>query len=100
MKAVLNNNIATCFLKFDALDKADEYNTYALVEDADLPRAFTNKMKIMEARGDIPGALSVARFAKNRFDSQWETEETRKIAKEFSDAIPRLEKIEPEAKAD
>lgn len=60
MKAMLFNNIATCYYHLGQIDKADHMNDLALVEEPDYAKAMLRKVLILERRGDYAQAYSIA----------------------------------------
>jgi tetratricopeptide (TPR) repeat protein len=91
MKAMLFNNIATCYFHLDDLEKADHLNDLALIEEPDYAKALLRKGLILERRGDFQQAFSIARFAINRFDSVFEDERNQKVVPSLKELRDRCE---------
>ncbi len=51
IKAVLYNNISTCFFKMGDLNQSDMFNDKALMEDPDYGKAHYRKCKILQKKG-------------------------------------------------
>ncbi len=84
MKAMLLNNIATCFFHIGGdLTKAEYFNDLALMEDPDYAKAMLRKVYILQKKGDYKEACSIAGFAIMRFDDDFEDERNRKIVPEL-----------------
>lgn len=90
MKAMLFNNISTCYFHMNALPKSDYYNDMALMEEPDYAKALLRKALILERKGEFSQAHSIANFAVNRFDDEFEDERNRKIVPQLKELRDKL----------
>ena len=63
MKAMLFNNISTCYFHLNSVTKAEYHNDLALMEDPDYAKALLRKVLILERKGEFEHAYSIAGFA-------------------------------------
>jgi tetratricopeptide (TPR) repeat protein len=90
MKAMLYNNISTCYFHMGNIDKSELNNEMALIEEPDYAKALLRKCMILERKGEYSQAVSIAEFAITRFDDEYEDERNRKIVPEFKEVVSRL----------
>ena len=76
LKAVLLNNLASCFFNEGFIDQADKFNDMALIEDPEYARAHYRKCTILAHKGDIKRAIMVAQSAINTYSNEMETDQT------------------------
>ena len=91
MKAMLLNNISTCYFHLGKLKEADQFNDLALMEDPDYAKGMLRKVLILERQGNYSEAHSIASFSIMRFDDDFEDERNRKVVPSLKEARERLE---------
>ena len=91
MKAMLLNNIATCYFHLNLLTEAEYSNDMALMEDPDYAKAMLRKVYILQKKGDYKEACSIAGFAIRRFDDEFEDERNRKVVPELKTLRDQLQ---------
>ena len=68
LKAMLYNNISTCYFHLGNIHKAEFNNEMALVEEPDYAKGLLRKILILEKKGEYMQATSMAQYAVVRFD--------------------------------
>ena len=51
LKAILFNNVATCYFNMDEIVKSEQFNDLSTVEDPDYAKGMLRKILIMERKG-------------------------------------------------
>lgn len=62
LKAIIFNNISSCFFKSDNIQEADRYNDLAVVQDPDYGKAHYRKCCILLKKGQFTQAKDLAEF--------------------------------------
>lgn len=78
MKAILLNNVSTCFFCRGDFDKAEEFNDQAMTVDPEYPKALLRKCLILEHNGVFSIALKIADYAIGNLTSEWNFDENSK----------------------
>lgn len=93
LKAVLNNNIATCYCRLKQYERADLYNNSALMEDPDYPKALQRKCEILFESGEYTHCSQMCEWAVQKFSGKDEKEETQAL-------IPSLKELKDKAETE
>eukprot|EP00356_Strombidium_inclinatum_P015187 CAMPEP_0170482662 /NCGR_PEP_ID=MMETSP0208-20121228/2583_1 /TAXON_ID=197538 /ORGANISM="Strombidium inclinatum, Strain S3" /LENGTH=221 /DNA_ID=CAMNT_0010755521 /DNA_START=3 /DNA_END=665 /DNA_ORIENTATION=- len=91
LKAVLLNNLSSCFYFQGQIDQAEKLNDLSIIEDPDYARAHFRKCTILEKRGEITQAIILAEGAIEQFSHEMETDEgNRAMVPEFESLIQEI----------
>jgi tetratricopeptide (TPR) repeat protein len=90
MKAMLLNNLSTCYFYLGRMRESEEFNDLALMEDPDYAKGMLRKALILEKNGSYQEAHNIARFAISRFDDEFEDERNRKVVPSLVEVRDRL----------
>ena len=73
MKAVLYNNLSSCYCKFGNYEEAESLNDNALVEDP-FSKVYYRKCLILEAKGEIIMAINLASQSIEDYSHEFESD--------------------------
>ena len=90
LKAILFNNVSSCFFKYGDLTEAEKYNDMSVVQDPDYGKAHFRKCMILERKGEYTQAVDLAQYYAEDYDHDMEMDEGNQgLVEKFKEIVER-----------
>lgn len=90
LKAILFNNVSSCFFKYGNLDEAEKYNDMSVIQDPDYGKAHYRKCCILEKKGEFTQAVDLARYYIEEYENEFEMDEGNvDLVERFQEVVDR-----------
>ena len=90
LKAILFNNVSSCFFKYGNMQEAEKYNDMSIIQDPDYGKAHFRKCTILEKKGEFTQAAELAEYYREEYEHEMEMDPANKdLVGRFREIVER-----------
>ena len=90
LKAILFNNVSSCFFKYGNMEQAEKYNDMSIIQDPDYGKAHFRKCTILEKKAQFTQAAELAQYYQEEYEHEMEMDQANKdMAARFKEIVDR-----------